>query len=126
MEGRSLNKKSRLTRLKRKKKKRRIVLYLCITLILSLGAFLSYKLYIKNKCKDLGYAVDHYLTSNKADDRLLRVQNMTLVFSDDNTAIVKAYGLSNAAPHEQTGVEGMFRKNSLDSWTLESTNPLNI
>lgn len=115
---------SRMARLKKQRKKRRITLLVCGVLIIGIG-FLSYKLYIKNKCKDLGYAVEHYLTSKKADDRLLRVQNMTLVFSDNNTAIVKAYGLSSEEPHAKSAVEGMFRKDSLDSWTLESTNPLN-
>lgn len=50
---------------------------------------------------------------------------MTLVFSDDTTAIVKAYGLSKEEPHKKSAVEGMFRKDSLDSWDLESTTPLN-
>ena len=118
--------RSRIERLKKQRKKRRITLLIFSALIIGIGLFFTYKLYIKNKCKDLGYAVEHYLTSKKSEDRLLRVQNMTLVFSDKNTAIVKAYGLSSDEPHAQSAVEGMFRKDSLDSWTLESTNPLNI
>ena len=114
---------SRVARLKKQRRKRRISLLICGVLVI--GFFIGYKLYIKNKCKDLGYAVEHYLTSKKADDGLLRVQNMTLVFSDDTTAIVKAYGLSKEEPHEKSAVEGMFRKDSLDSWGLESTTPLN-
>ena len=116
---------SRVARLKKQRRKRRISLLICGVLVIGIGFFIGYKLYIKNKCKDLGYAVEHYLTSKKADDGLLRVQNMTLVFSDDTTAIVKAYGLSKEEPHEKSAVEGMFRKDSLDSWDLESTTPLN-
>lgn len=116
---------SRVARLKKQRRKRRISLLICGVLVIGIGFFIGYKLYIKNKCKDLGYAVEHYLTSKKADDGLLRVQNMTLVFSDDTTAIVKAYGLSKEEPHEKSAVEGMFRKDSLDSWGLESTTPLN-
>ena len=115
---------SRVARLKKQRRKRRISLLICGVLVIGIGFFIGYKLYIKNKCKDLGYAVEHYLTSKKADDGLLRVQ-MTLVFSDDTTAIVKAYGLSKEEPHEKSAVEGMFRKDSLDSWGLESTTPLN-
>lgn len=116
---------SRVARLKKQKRKRRISLLICGVLVIGIGFFIGYKLYIKNKCKDLGYAVEHYLTSKKADNGLLRVQNMTLVFSDDTTAIVKAYGLSKEEPHEKSAVEGMFRKDSLDSWDLESTTLLN-
>ena len=93
---------SRVARLKKQRRKRRISLLICGVLVIGVGFFIGYKLYIKNKCKDLGYAVEHYLTSKKADDGLLRVQNMTLVFSDDTTAIVKAYGLSKEEPHEKS------------------------
>lgn len=120
-----IKKVSRLEKLKRRKRKNRLTLLVCSILVVGVVFFVSYKLYIKNKCKDLGYAVEHYFTSNKYDNSLLRVKNMDLVFSDDNTAIVKAYGLSKEEPHGESTIEGMFRKDSLDSWKLESTNLLN-
>ena len=54
---------SRVARLKKQRRKRRISLLICGVLVIGVGFFIGYKLYIKNKCKDLGYAVEHYLTS---------------------------------------------------------------
>lgn len=115
-------KASRLRRLKKQRQKRRITILVCSLLLLGSIGFIGWKLYIKNKCKDLDYAVQHYLTSNKIDNSLLSVKTMSLTFSDDTTAVVKAYGLSKEKPHSKSGIEGMFRKDSLNSWTLESTN----
>lgn len=117
-------KASRIARLKKRRLKKRLTFIISIAFVLSILCFSAWQLYMKNKCKDLDFAVEHYLTSGNDEDKLLRVQNISLIFSDDNTAVVKAYGLSKATPHSESTVEGHFRKGSSSSWTLESSNLL--
>lgn len=83
--------------------------------------FLIKNIYIKFKCTDLQYAIEYYLTSGRDDNRLMRVQTITLVFSDNDSAIVQAFGLRKDKPHSQIGVEGHFSKGHLNSWKLEDS-----
>lgn len=105
---------------KRKRTKRIITNISTFSLLLVIG-YIICQIYLTNRCKDLQYAVDYYLTSGNEEDRLLRVKNITLVFSDKDTAVIEAYGLNKSKPHATTAIEGHFRKDSFDSWKLENT-----
>ena len=49
---------SRVARLKKQRRKRRISLLICGVLVIGVGFFIGYKLYIKNKCK---YQIRYYI-----------------------------------------------------------------
>lgn len=108
--------------LKRKFKIRRLyTLAISISIIIAIS-FGCFKLFLTTQCKDLTYAVEHYMT--KGGDKslkLLRVKNMTLIFSDGNSAVVEVSGLGKNDPHATTLIKGHYKKNSFDSWVLEDS-----
>jgi hypothetical protein len=112
-------------RLERKiilKSKRRVILSVIIYfgLITIVSFFITYNIYIYNNSKDLGFAVEYNFTSRfSSENKLLRVQKMSLVYCDGETAIVEASGLSSNTPHKNTSVTGSFKKNTNKSWYLE-------
>ena len=112
-----------MTRTKRNKiyRNRRLTVILLSLLCIFIISFIIRSVYIKSCCKELDFAVEHYLTSNNSDDCLVRVKTMNLVFSDKDKAVVQAFGLSKKEPHSMIGVEGHFKKNNSNSWKLEST-----
>ncbi|MBW6408624.1 hypothetical protein [Clostridium weizhouense] len=121
--------KNKKKRLNKRKKKKLIKSYLRISLVLfaiiSIGFFTAKKLYIMNKCSDLAYSVEHNFTSGLSNkNKLLRVQEMDLIYSDGKTAVVEASGLSKSEPHKQTSLQGNFRKDKNNSWILEEIYPL--
>ena len=72
-----------------------------LSLIISLGLitivsfFITHDLYISSNSKDLGFAVEYNFTSGfSSESKLLRVQKMSLIYSDGETAVVEASGLS--------------------------------
>ncbi|MBS6601620.1 MAG: hypothetical protein KH333_11510 [Clostridium sp.] len=79
-----------------------------------------YKSYLYNKCKNLDYAVNYYLTNSNDDDKLLRVQSYTPTFSDGKRTVVKAYGLCKNPPHKRLSLECHFKKDKNNSWKLEN------
>lgn len=96
-------------------------LLICTTLLFGLG-FCSYKIFVMTRCKDLNYAVEHFMTSNgNADIKLMRVQTMKLVFSDGKSAVVEVFGMGKSEPHATTSIKGHYKKNSFDSWVLEDS-----
>jgi hypothetical protein len=114
------NKLSRIKRLKIRRKKiiRSLIL---LALIIFLSIYLLHELYIKNKSKDLQYAVEYSLTSGNSKERLLRVQNISLIFNDNKNAIVEVSGLSKSKPHASTKIKGTFKRGLLHSWQLEES-----
>lgn len=121
--GRKSNRKiTKKEHFKRKMKLRRFrTLIILIGIIFGIS-FGSYKLFLFNKCKDLTYAVEHFMTSRGNDDlKLLRVQTMKLVYSDGETAVVEAYGMGKSEPHATTSIKGHYKKDSFDSWTLDDS-----
>ena len=109
MDYKRVNRRTRMTRKERYKmrqrKRRRITLaVICVFLIV--GGFVTNKIITYKKCQNISSAVEYYTTSN-IDNSLLRVQNMELKFSDGDTAVVTASGLSN------------------NSWKLENLYKLN-
>ena len=112
---------TRSKRNKKKYKRRRLMVLIISCLILVITFLVIRYVHIKSSCKDLDYAVEHYLTSGKNDQNLLRVKTMTLIFSDNDKAVVQAFGLSQEDPHREIGIEGHFKKDSVNSWKLEST-----
>lgn len=109
-------------KLKRLRKKRILKRITGISILLTFTFFTLlcvYKLYIKNRCKDLNYAVNYYLTEPSDGNSLARINHSSLVFSDTDTAVVTAYGLSKAAPHKKTICKGIFRRAPSNSWTLD-------
>ena len=110
----------RIDRFNKKKKRRRIVAIIFLFLI-SIVGYSLWQLYNKNQRKDLQYAVEQSLTSGNEDERLLRVQNISLTYNDSEAAVVLVSGLSKKEPHVSTKIKGCFRKGFMDSWELEST-----
>ena len=110
---------SKIKRLKKIKfiKRRFLVLVVIFSLI---SFLLMYKSYLYNKCKNLDYAVNYYLTNSNDDDKLLRVQSYTPTFSDGKRTVVKAYGLCKNPPHKKLSLECHFKKDKNNSWKLEN------
>ena len=106
----------------KKKKKRQLIIFFFI-LIFIVGYSL-WQLYNKTQRKDLQYAVEQSLTSGNEDERLLRIQNISLLFNDSDAAVVEVIGLSKKKPHATTRIKANFRKGFMNSWQLESTSKL--
>jgi len=111
-------KKSQLYKTKFKKRKQKFIIAL-LFLSFIIFSFLTYKIYRQIRCKDLQYAVEYTLTSGNSENRLLRVQHITLKYNDNKTVIVEVSGLSKKAPHKETTITGTFKKNSFNFWNLE-------
>jgi len=104
-----------------RKKKKKIRITIIFLIFISIVGYLLWQLYNKNQRKDLQYAVEQSLTSGNEDERLLRVQNISLTYNDSEAAVVLVSGLSKKEPHVSTKIKGCFRKGFMDSWELEST-----
>lgn len=105
---------------KRIKKKLQYSLIFSLLLIIISSSFLTHNLYIEINSKDLQFAAEHNFTAGFfSKDKLLRVQNMSLIYSDGESSIIEAYGLSKSEPHKKVIIKGIFRKDSYKSWYLE-------
>jgi hypothetical protein len=104
------------------KSKRKKMLYLIIPLVVITitSIFITYSLYINSNSRDLGFAVEYNLTTGfSSENKLLRVQKMSLIYFDGETAVIEASGLSKNPPHQITSVKGSFKKNSNKCWVFE-------
>ncbi|MDR3593946.1 hypothetical protein [Clostridium sp.] len=104
------------------KSKRNFMLSLTISLglIIITSFFISNNMYVYTNSKNLGFAVEYNFTSGfSSENKLLRVQKMSLVYCDEDTAIVEASGLSKKAPHKSTYIKGSFKKDSNQHWIFE-------
>lgn len=104
------------------KSKRKIMLSLLISLaLIAATLFLAAdNLYVYSNSKDLEFVVERNFTSGfSSENRLLRVQRISLVYYDTDTAIVEAFGLSKKAPHKSTSIKGSFKRDSNDRWVFE-------
>ncbi|MNP67179.1 hypothetical protein D3C76_1629780 [compost metagenome] len=81
----------------------------------------SKALYIRSKCKDIYYSIDYYMTSSYSkDNRLLRVKEMNVLYSDDKTAVVIASGLDDKSPHKYLTYRVSLSKTEKKYWKLEN------
>ena len=104
----------------RTKRKKILSLIIFSGLICSTSFFITPTIYIHSNSKDLGFAVEYNLTTGfSSENKLLRVQKMSLIYCDGDTAIVEASGLSKNPPHKTTSVKGSFKKDKNKSWNLE-------
>ncbi|MCE5220808.1 MAG: hypothetical protein LLF98_05935 [Clostridium sp.] len=102
--------------------KRRAILSLIISiaLITTTSFFITYNLYVYNNSKDLEFAVEYNFTTGfSSENKLLRVQKMSLIYYDGETAVVEATGLSKNQPHKNISIKGSFKKDNNKSWYLE-------
>lgn len=117
-------KRRRLERniLLKSKRKKLMHLIISIGLITLTSFFLAHNLYIRNNSKDLGFAVEYNLTSGiSSENKLLRVQQMSLIYFDGETAIVEASGLAKNSPHEITSIKASFKKDSSKCWIFQNS-----
>ncbi|GAB6167753.1 hypothetical protein JCM1393_02130 [Clostridium carnis] len=115
----------RRERLKQRRKRFFIASSIIISLIL-LSSFTIYTLIIRGKLKNLSYAVDYHFTSSSLkENRLLRVQEFNLEFSDNETAIIEAYGLTYKKPRENAKVKAYLKRDKNGVWKLDATTSLN-
>ena len=115
-------KRRRLERNIKKRAKRRVMLSLILSLglIIIVSFFIAHSIYIFSNSKDLGFAVEYNLTTGfSSENKLLRVQKMSLLYFDGETAVVEASGLSKTSPHKTTSVRGSFKKDANKSWIFE-------
>ena len=115
-------KRRRLQRNIMQRTKRKIMLSLItsIGLIIIASFFITQKIYLSSNSKDLGFAVEYNFTTGfSSENKLLRVQKMSLIYFDGETAIVEASGLSKNEPHKNISIKGSFRKDNNKSWYLE-------
>jgi len=115
-------KNRRLKRNIKRRAKRRVMLSLVLSLglIIIVSFLIAHNLYIFSNSKDLGFAVEYNFTSNfSSKSKLLRVQKMSLIYCDGETAVVEASGLSKNEPHKTISIKGSFRKTNNKSWYLE-------
>lgn len=104
----------------RAKRKKTLFLMISLGLIITSSFFISYKAYVHSNSRNLQYAVEHSFTTGfSSKDKLLGVQNMSLIYYDGETAVVEATGLSKAAPHRTISIKGSFKKDKDNSWYLE-------
>lgn len=104
----------------RARKRKKLFLIISLGLIFIASFYITYNMYISSNSKDLGFAVEHSFTTGfSSKNKLLRVQKMSLIYCNDDTAVVEASGLLKDPPHKSTSVKGNFRKDSNNSWHLE-------
>lgn len=123
-------KKALMVKRKVRLKKRRKRFFLASIIFLSCAiifATLFYKLYINSKCKNLSYAINYNLTNkSEKDQNLLDIQEVNLVFQDDDSAIVYASGLSKENPNSNINVKAYLKKTSSGVWQLNKTSLLSL
>ena len=115
-------KRRRLERNIKKRAKKKAMLFLIISsvLITSTSFFITHNLYVSSNSKDLEFAVEYNFTTGfSSENKLLRVQKMSLIYSDGETSVVEASGLSKNEPHKNVSIKGSFRKDNNKSWHLE-------
>lgn len=97
-----------------------ILFIILITLVITLKT-----LYIRNKCKDIYYSIDYYMTSTYSkNNRLLRVKEMNLSYSDEKNVIAIASGLDNESPHRYLSYKISLFKTERGYWKMESIVPI--
>lgn len=108
-------------RIKAKAKKRSMIcMSFCLCIISLTAFFVARNSYISAKSTDLAYAVEYNFTHGfLSKNKLLRVQKMSLIYSDGESAVVEASGLSKEKPHKEVSVKGSFKKDSNKSWQLD-------
>ncbi|GKU25695.1 hypothetical protein [Clostridium folliculivorans] len=73
-----------------------------------------------SKCKDLNYATNHYMTTGLLNkNKVLTVNGMKLLFSDDNKAIVEVDGLYYKSPHIRKKYQLSLSKTKGSMWKLD-------
>ena len=115
-------KKRRFERNIKIRAKRRVILSLIISigLITTASFFTTHNLYVRSNSKDLGFAVEYNFTTGfSSENKLLRVQKMSLIYCDGETSVVEASGLSKNQPHKSVSIKGSFKKDKNKSWYLE-------
>ena len=116
-------KRRRLERSILLKSKRKKIFYLIISLglIILTSFLLTNYLYIRNNSKDLGFAVEYNLTTGfSSENKLLRVQEMSLIYFDGDTAIVEASGLAKNPPHNKTFIRASYKKDINKCWVFKN------
>lgn len=108
----------------KRKQRKSITILAFILIFLLIILFGGYKLYINIKCKDLYFAVEYQMTKNGSKNKLLRIQSLSLVFLDDDVAIVEVSGLNKEKPYFKTNYKAFFRKNNNSTWKLENSIPI--
>ena len=104
----------------RAKRKAMLSLIISLGLITIASFFITHNLYISSNSKDLGFAVEYNFTTGfSSENKLLRVQKMSLIYCDGETAVVEASGLSKNEPHKNISIKGSFKKDNNKSWYLE-------
>lgn len=111
---------TRVQRLRMKRKRRRLLAIIIGIVLITISSLIIRNIYLNNKCEDIYYSANYNLTSRFNNEKLLRVNNMTLVFSDNEIAMVEAYGLSTEVPHKTIGIKGRFMKSTSGSWDLQN------
>ena len=86
------------------------LLPICAALLLAVG-------FGTTSCSEGEYYCTHGFSSK---DKLLRVQTISLINCDNDTAVVEAQGLSKSMPHKSISIKGNFKKGIGSSWYLES------
>ena len=115
-------KRRRLERKIIRRAKRKSIFFLIISLglITIASFFITRNIYISINSKDLGFAVEYNFTTGfSSENKLLRVQKMSLVYCDGETSVVEASGLSKNEPHKNISIKGSFKKDNNKSWYLE-------
>jgi hypothetical protein len=103
------------------KRKKILGLIISLGLITITSFFLTHNLYVRNNSKDLGFAVEYNLTTGfSSQNKLLRVQQMSLIYFDGDTAIVEASGLAKKPPHEKTSIKASFIKDTNKCWKFNN------
>ncbi|MEQ8198656.1 MAG: hypothetical protein ABRQ27_11725 [Clostridiaceae bacterium] len=106
----------------RKRKLRLLFIKISFTILIFISCIIIVKtLYFNNRCKDLNYAANYYLTSSSAGEyKLLRVKKLNLLYDDGNTAEAIASGLEDSVPHKSASYKVYFKKSSGGYWLMEN------
>ena len=124
-----LNKKRRLYKFHKYRKmkfRKRLINILLLSIIIITLIVTIKALYIRYKCKDIYYSIDYYMTSSYFEDnKLLRVKEMNLIYSDDKNVIAIASGLDHESPHKYSSYKISLSRTEKDYWKMQSITPIN-
>lgn len=81
-------------------------------------------IYYNNKCKNINYAAQDYITTGFFNNyRLTSINSTKLSFSNGEIAVVKVDGLAYKSPHRRSTYNIFLEKNNKGIWKVKRVYP---
>lgn len=76
--------------------------------------------YTNKKSRDINYTVEKYITTGLLNThKLYKIDNMKVVFSDGNIAVMNVSGLQDKAPHRNVNYKIFLEKKDNGAWKVK-------